>query len=193
MMSNFVPQIPSWFQTRKVAQVAAFFALKNGGKINVLRLTKLIYLADRRHMRDFEFPITGDDFVSMPFGPVNSATYNYMNDKTRVRQNEWREFIGKREGKNVPLSRPTSIHDLDELSRAEINTLEETWKEFKDLEQFALAEWTHVHCPEWHDPSGSSIPIGFSSVYKYLGKENSAELAEQIEMERGLRAGLFSR
>ena len=41
-MGDYVPEIPDWFEPRKAAQVTAFFALKAGGKINILKATKLI-------------------------------------------------------------------------------------------------------------------------------------------------------
>ena len=38
------------YDVKKAAQVAAFFAIEAGGKINILKLTKLMYLADRDHL-----------------------------------------------------------------------------------------------------------------------------------------------
>jgi Protein of unknown function (DUF4065) len=62
-----------WFNVKKAAQVAAFFALKQGGQIHVLKLTKLVYLSDREFMDRYDIPITGDKLVSMDHGPVNSV------------------------------------------------------------------------------------------------------------------------
>ena len=45
------------YDVRKAAQVAAFFAIKAGGKINKLRLVKLIYLADRQFMIRYDEPM----------------------------------------------------------------------------------------------------------------------------------------
>jgi uncharacterized phage-associated protein len=67
---------PVWYNARKAAQVAAFFAKAQGGKINVLKLVKLIYLADRLALETFEHPILEDKFVSMDHGPVNSITFS---------------------------------------------------------------------------------------------------------------------
>lgn len=189
-MAGFVANIPEWFPTRKAAQVAAFFANEAGGSINVLRLAKLIYLADRLSMERRESVITGDNFVSMPFGPVNTYTYSYMNGQANGRTEQWAEFIAPRRNNDIPLSRKIQIDDLDELSRADINVLRDTWKEFKDIDRFELAEWTHRFCPEWRDPNGSSIPIDFATVFKRLNKAEPIELAEQIQAERSLRLGL---
>ncbi|MEE1655969.1 Panacea domain-containing protein [Microvirga sp. CF3062] len=185
-MVRFIVQIPEWFPTRKAAQVTAFFADKAGGEINVLRATKLVYLADRLSMDRRLHPITGDNFVSMPFGPVNTYTLRYMNGEAANRQEIWGEFIGERRDYEIPLAHPITLDDLDELSRSDLKILEETWETFKDIDKYDLAEWTHKFCPEWRNPHGSSIPIDFATVYKRLGKEDPIELAEEIQAERSL-------
>jgi uncharacterized phage-associated protein len=189
-MAGFVASIPTWFPTRKAAQVVAYFADKAGGAINVLRATKLVYLADRRSLEEREHLITGDNFVSMPFGPVNTYTYSYMQDQARDRRDEWSEFIGLRKDNDIPLSKPISVDDLDELSRADLRILKRTWDEFEHIDRFDLAEYTHKFCPEWRDPNGSSIPIDFATLFKRLEKPDPIELAEQIQAERSLVVGL---
>lgn len=190
-MGDYIPYIPDWFETRKAAQVTAFFAMKAGGTINILRVTKLVYLADRLSMEKREHPITGDNFVSMPFGPVNTYTYSYMSGQARARTHEWSEFIGSERWHNLPLAKHLEIDDLDELSRADLKILDETWEAYKDIQdQFELADFTHQFCPEWRDPNGSSVPIDFATVYKRLNKDDPIELAEQIQAERALAASL---
>ncbi|WP_426032870.1 Panacea domain-containing protein [Caulobacter sp. DWP3-1-3b2] len=185
----FIARIPKWFSARRAAQVTAFFADKEGGSINVLRATKLIYLSDRASMAEREYPVTGDNFVAMPFGPVNTYTYSLMNGEAEPPQTHiWAEFIGPRANYRVPLARPITIDDLDELSRSDIRILEATWNAFKDIEKYELAEWTHRFCPEWRDPAGSSVPIDFATVFKRLDKAEPIELAEQLQAERVLVA-----
>ena len=189
---SYVPQIPEWFNPRKAAQVTAFFALKNGGKINILKAAKLIYLADRNSMLAREYPITGDNFVSMPFGPVNTYTYSYMNGAAPNRQEMWAEFIGPRWGNDLPLSQKIEVAQLDELSRSDLKIINDTWDKFKDIDRFELAEWTHKFCPEWRDPGRSSIPIDFATVFKHLDKKDPIALAEELQAERILSLNLSS-
>lgn len=184
---GFVPSIPSWFDVRKAAQVVAYFALRAGGTINILRVTKLVYLADRRSMETRDHPITGDNFVSMPFGPVASFTYSYMKGQAPTKVDAWSEFVGPERHHVLPLARPLNIDDLDELSKKDLSILSETWDDFSDIrDQFELADWTHKFCPEWRNPNGSSIPIDFATVFKHLGKDNPVDLAEEIQAERSL-------
>ena len=175
---------PAWYNARKAAQVAAFFAKAEGGKINVLKLVKLIYLADRTALDCFEAPILHDKFVSMDHGPVNSITLNYINGLSEDRS-DWSDFIADREDHFIGLSKPSiSIHELDELSAAEIKVLELVWQRFGKMTQFELRDYTHKNCPEWEDPDGSYEPIPVERVFKFLGKTDSGALASKLESER---------
>jgi uncharacterized phage-associated protein len=179
-----------WFNVRKAAQVCAFFALKDHGQINVLKLAKLIYLADRSFMAKYDCTMLNDKLVSMPHGPVNSMTLNHINGM--IVDEVWEKFIADRERHMLALSNPKmSVNDLDELSAAEIQTLEETWKAFGHFQPFELRDYTHQHCPEWEDPHGSSSPIPYARLFKFLGKTEIAdELEEQVLSERQIAAHL---
>ncbi len=66
------------FSARTVAQMAAVFADKQGGMINILKLVKLLYLADRESLQKHGNPISFDRLVSMDHGPVLSRTLNLI-------------------------------------------------------------------------------------------------------------------
>lgn len=177
---------PAWYNARKAAQVAAFFAKAQGGRINVLKLVKLIYLADRLALETFESPILDDKFVSMDHGPVNSITLNYVNGLSDDRD-EWAEFVSDREAHFVGLTdSELKVHDLDELSTAEIKILTLIWDRHGKMSQFEVRDYTHQHCPEWEDPKGSSEPIPLERIFKFLGKRDSAELAAKVEADRDI-------
>ena len=178
-----------WFNVRKAAQIAAFFAREQGGAINVLKLTKLIYLSDRTHMDRYDFPISGDNFVSMDHGPINSITYNYINGMEEQRDG-WADFIGDRAGYEVGLVSPVSDEDLDQLSDAELDTLRHVWNSFGHMDRYEIRDWTHRNCPEWEDPHGSSAPITFERVLAFLNKSQAREIAEDILAHRVVRSVL---
>lgn len=181
---SFSPPIRPWFKARKAAQVAAFFVNENGGQINVLKLVKLIYLADRSFMEQFDCSLLNDQLVSMDHGPVNSLTLSYINGMSWG-SSGWDEFITDREKHNVGLVKAlTGDSDLDELSHAELRVLSETWAAFGHMSPFQIRDYTHDNCPEWEDPDGSSNPIPYERVFKFLGKENADELAHDIDAER---------
>lgn len=174
-----------WYNVRKAAQVAAFFSHAEGGNINVLKLVKLVYLADRLFMEKYDSPILQDRLVSMDHGPVNSITLDYINGYQS--DPRWDDFIVNRAGYQVGLARPElDIEDLDELSDAEIGVLKELWNLVGHMDQYQLRDYTHEHCLEWEDPEGTSIPIPHVRVFNFLGKKDSKELAEKVKSERML-------
>ena len=176
--------LPKGYNVRKAAQVAAFFAEKEGGDISVLKLVKLIYLADRESLDKYDYPLLFDQFVSMPHGPVNSITYNYISGCYESK--EWNDFIVDKADHVVALNKKISAKDLDELSDAEINVLEEVWKKFGAMDKYKIRDYTHDSCFEWEDPNGSSEPIPYERVFKNLRKDNVAMLSQAIEEERQL-------
>ena len=173
------------YSARKAAQVTAFFAIKEGGSINVLKLAKLLYLSDREHLSRYDFPILFDTFVSMPHGPVTSLTLNYV--KGFVEDAGWNEFITDLAGYCVGVAvEGLSLDDLDELSNAEADTLEDVWTRFGKMDRYAIRDWTHDNCDEWEDPHGSSTPIPYVRVLKFLKRRNPAATEEEIENMRSL-------
>lgn len=178
------------YKTRKAAQVAAFFALKQGGSINVLKLAKLLYLGDREHLSRYDLPILFDSFVSMDHGPVTSTTLDYVNGYQEDRAN-WDTFVADRAGYDVGIaSNNLTVDDLDELSDAEIDTMQAVWSEFGGMDRYTVRDWTHKNCGEWEDPRGSSAPIPYERVLKFLGKDHSGEIAQEIETVRSLDKAL---
>ncbi len=183
--------MPVWFNSRKAAQVVAFFAREQGGEINVLKLTKLVYIADRKNMEEYDFPICGDKLVSMDNGPVNSMTLNYINGLV-INKDGWDEFVTDRAGHFVGLAKHIADDDLDELSPAELKTLHAVWTDFGHMDQWELRDWTHDNCPEWEDPDGSSAAIPYERVFKFLKKPNADELDARVHEDRKLRVALLA-
>jgi uncharacterized phage-associated protein len=179
-----------WFKTRKAAQIAAFFARKEGGSINLLKLVKLIYLANRRAMERYDYPLFDDYLYSMDHGPVNSTVYDYING-ARQDAEDWEEFVTSRSGHNVGLRPKARTNSgIDELSDADLGVLNKIWDRFGEMDQWELVKYTHRNCPEWENPHGTSVSIPYERVFKMLGKKHSIELAEQIEKQRGIEVAL---
>jgi uncharacterized phage-associated protein len=167
----------SGYNARKAGQVAAFFAMNEGHPINVVKLIKLIYLADRAFMNSYDEPMLMDRFVSMRHGPVNSRTYECLNEGAEG----WDEFIADRENHTVWLTNAAVTEDdLDELSEADLDTLKDTWKALGHFNQWELVKYTHDNCPEWEDPEGSSSPIPYARIFKFLGKARPYDLEKEV-------------
>jgi uncharacterized phage-associated protein len=173
------------YNPRKAGQVAAFFAMSEGGLINVVKLVKLIFLADRAFMGKYDEPMLMDRFVSMRLGPVDSRTYECVNQG----EQGWDEFISDRADHKVGLaSNAVTIESLDELSEADTEVLGEIWKQFGHLDQWQLVKYTHDNCPEWEDPGESSSPIPYARIFKFLGKARPNELEKNVNESKRIAA-----
>ena len=168
------------FNVRKAAQVVSYLANKNSNsRINILKVIKLVYLADRESILQTGFPIIDDDRVSMPHGPVNSMTLRFV--KGELEDGSWSALI-KRYGRYEILANTSeSTVDCDELSESEIGCLDKVWETFGHMDRYALRDWTHDprNVPEWTNPNGSSLPIPLRSIFEHLNCEN-ADIQSQL-------------
>lgn len=177
------------FTPEKSAQIAAYFAHREGGAINIMKLVKLMYLADRESLKRYGAPISFDRMVSLDNGPVLSQTLNLINgDVSRDAAAVWEGWISDRSNHRVRLQREFAIEKLDQLSDADVEVLESVWREFGYMDQWDLSAYTHKNCPEWKDPDGSSLPINEADVLQAVGmpKEDAEILAARLKAERDL-------
>ena len=161
------------FNEKKAAQAAAYLLYRSGGTLNVLKLMKLLYLAERRSFQKFGEPMVGDSLVSMPHGPVLSRTYNLMNGELPSAEGGWESWITDRAEHDLALRDPQALRspeqDLLELSDSDLDVLGETWEAFGRMTGWQLREYTHENCPEWRDPEGSMIPMRPEEFFAALG------------------------
>jgi len=188
---------PTLFDEKRTAQAAAFFLHKAGGRLPLLKLMKLLYLAERESLRVYGEPISGDHLVSMPQGPVLSKTLDMMNGWGGQTQGGWNEWIEDRSGYELALRDPSMIRtpqqDLLALSDGDLEVLEVVWTRFGHMGAFALVEYTHSSaCPEWEDPQGSSYPIPIERVLHAVGYREPSIRAvqEHLHEQANLRAVL---
>lgn len=177
------------FNERKVAQMAAYLLKRRGGTMSHLKLIKLLYLADREALNCYGASISGDSFFSLPNGPILSRTLNLMAGVVESETQGWETWISDRAEHQVSLRQDFDFGDLDYLSPADIDILDNIWQRFGSMSRWQLVDYTHGgNCPEWENPNGSSAPISPYKIFSALGKsqEDSAALASEIEAERSI-------
>lgn len=140
--------MPFTFSHRKATQALNFFARSAGGSLNKLKALKLVFFADRYHLRRYGRPVIGDEYLAMNYGPVPSGTKDVA---------EMSEFLGEGEASYAqaflrPVDRYTfsSAQPPEEpvFSPSDREALAWAWAKFGGLDGFALAELTHAY-PEW--------------------------------------------
>jgi uncharacterized phage-associated protein len=174
----------------KAAQATAFFALKAGGAINVLKLSKLLYLAEREAMARYDSPMFFDNLFSMPDGPVVSVTLNLINGE--LENPKWSRFVTVRSGYDIRAAAGVNFDSLVDLSKADIDILTSLWDQFGSFDRYALRDWTHKkeNIPEWEDPDGSSYLISHEKVFRNLGKTDPKALVEDVTEYRDMKRRL---
>jgi hypothetical protein len=176
---------------KKLAQMAAYLAHKVGDeRINYMRLMKLMYLADRESLEHFGEPISQDEMYSLDLGLILSDTYDTVKSKTAINNDSaWSEYFSPRRGEwdyFLGVKKPSIDDDeLDCLSRADIEMLNNAFAKFGHLKEYELSDYMHEHCDEWEDPNGSRIPVDRESLLRILGlpPEEAAERAADISTE----------
>ena len=181
------------FNERKVAQAAAYLLNLRGGCMSHLKLMKLMYLADRLAYDRYGRPLSGDRAVSMPHGPVLSKTLNLMDGDEESAPGGWTTWISAKENNELSLVREVHPGDLDQLSQADVQILDQVFTEFGRMKRWEIRDFSHS-LPEWHDPNGSMLPIATEDIFTALGKtaEEIAGFMDRLEDDRNLDALLAS-
>lgn len=162
------------FHPEKTVEAAAAFLKLHGKPMKYLGLLKMLYIADRLALKRMEQPITGDQYVSMDYGPVLSGVYDLI--KGNQVENAlplWERFISRHDKYSISLLRDPGD---GELCEEEEEIILHVYQSFGHLDPFEVAEWTH-DLPEWENPYGSAIPISVENVLRKLGKSDQ-EISE---------------
>ncbi|RLJ18062.1 hypothetical protein DJ030_12675 [bacterium endosymbiont of Escarpia laminata] len=166
------------FNESKTTQLAAYFLQKSKGEMFLLKLMKLLYIADRESFRRYGHPISYDNFVSMDHGPVLSRTYSLMNGMVLDTSGEWNSMISPRNGHKISIVDESEV-SFDELSDAEMEIADAVFVEYGHIPRFRLAEITHSFS-EWKNPDSSSLRISYMDILKALGYKDG-EIQQSIQ------------
>ncbi len=183
------------FDYRKAVQCLNYLAEKGGGSINKMKAIKLLWLADRLHLRLYGRPVLTGHYVAMKFGPVQSGVKDLAEDNLEFLAQEEstyrNEYLGL-QGHNVHSKKSP---DCNVFSESENDVLNSIYKNFGLLDQFALAKLSHRY-PEWdkfreqlEQGEGSRFSMDFVDFFGNPndGKDDFFALdLEQLELSRGI-------
>ena len=177
------------FDFKKATQALNYLAKKFGGNINKMQAIKLIYFADRYHLRKYGRPVTNDEFVAMGYGPVGSKTKDIAENTPFLDKIEIE--YSKRYIKNQGQYNIQSINevDMDVFSGSDTEALDFAINNLGKFDQFDLAEISHAY-PEWkkfekelESKRGSAFSMNYEDFFKdaepgdrYLSKLDGKDL-----------------
>ena len=166
-------------KTEILVQALYYLAAKNKGVMNKLTALKLIFFADRYHLRKYARTITRDNYFAMVHGPVSSTVYNILKVVLQKRTKKCDEIIHSylkptddcyyfgitRLGKNI-----------DCLSETDIESLDFAFNTFFSENVWEIVGLTHKY-PEWkkfkeifdQQTSIKSVPMWLEDFFEDSG------------------------
>lgn len=179
------------FNITKAIEATSRFLELSGSELGIGQLGKRLYLADRRSLKLYRYPIVGDRYTSMKYGPMVSTVYDLTKAPTQRKdwvidaswQQRWdRHFT--REGRVVRLREavaPAALSRADLDIIAEINEWIRPFDDPKRWEE--LSKRLHDMLPEWEDPGESSKAIRVETLLDAL-QLSPAEKADVLEQSQ---------
>ncbi|MDR0810620.1 MAG: DUF4065 domain-containing protein [Gemmobacter sp.] len=140
-------QIANWFVLR---------ARKDGRKLSIMQLLKLVYIAHGWHLEMRKSPLFNNRIEAWQYGPVIPDVYSAF----------------RRQGINVDTA--TQAVPAIDMAPADNGLMEDVWNIYGKLPAFRLSELTHVPGGPWDiatQTGGHYAPIPNASIqqhYEYL-------------------------
>jgi uncharacterized phage-associated protein len=138
---------------RKSTQALNYFArLSASGspraEINKMKALKLLFFADRFHLRKYGRTVSNCAYFAMARGPVASEAKNVAEESSRLPSSSRaysRRYVRRKDAYSYSSAAKV---DTAVLSRTDMEALDFAWKTFGHYTEFELVEITH-HYPEW--------------------------------------------
>lgn len=122
----------------------------NENGINKMAILKLLFFAERYHLRKYGRMITNDTFYAMKHGPVASGARNILFFDDIDTDNKYTKEILEEKDKYTFVSKfKLKDEDYDYLSETDKEALDFAIEKFGHLKEWDLVEETHKY-PEWN-------------------------------------------
>ena len=174
-----------YFNFNKTLQATALLLKKAGGALSRIALLKLLYLSDRQFLLEYGCTITGDVMYAMKYGPVLDITYNLLKGKDS-QSVLWRKYIQTQTESKEKTAFLILDRGTGDLSKAELDTIEDVFNQYGAQPRFDLVEFTHSF-PEWkrYYKEDTSTRISPDEILRINNREDLIEtLKENIAIAR---------
>jgi uncharacterized phage-associated protein len=154
--------------------------------MSYMRVLKLLYIADREALGETGRPITGGPAVAMERGPVLEEVYSLIRGQ-HPDMPLWDRYFRKDRYSLAMTEDP----DVRQLSKYEIQKLQQVAEKYAELDEWDLSAITHGF-PEWrkNDPGQSSRRIPLEDMVQAVVEEGEDakkivdEACERTRIER---------
>lgn len=142
-------------------KAVTLYILKKCSATDYIHLFKILYFAEKEHYAEYGKHITKDTFIAMEYGPVPSFLYNALKLVTNQEQANADNPLWIIANAVTPGSAELYYYfaaaeepDMDELSKAEIASLDKSIAAHKDMSPWDLSEKSHDEA--WHEAWGAA-------------------------------------
>jgi len=149
-------------------------------------LFKILYFASQKHLVKYGNALI-TDFYAFQYGPVPSELSNYLNENNNAIMSA---IIADEEARYI-LS-PIEMPDMEELSKADVECLNESIKENSGLEFFELTDKSHslAWSNAWNNHTGKRG--GRMNIIDIAAEAGADEktieyIQEELELEAALK------
>lgn len=184
----------------KNIQIINYFARKENGKIDYLKLMKLVYFTDKYMLFRYGRMLSNNRYMAFKNGPAPSeikdiakgVVYNEIDENIFPASKRYTEkYLKKASSEKYGIE---SIKEVNEglFSRAEIEAMDTVYEEFGDKGKFTLCRITH-YFPEWekHGVDGKrtfAAPMKIRDFFSLSGKPEFdtffSTSSEDIELKK---------
>jgi len=134
---------------QKATQALNFFARQEGGEINRMKALKLIFFADRYHLRKYGRFVVGAHYYAMKNGPVGSEVKQVAELDAEWLDAETQRYAKAFLRKKSPyIFQSLAAPDERVFSKSDLEALNFACEKFGKMGEFKLSEITHSY-PEW--------------------------------------------
>lgn len=155
------------YRSEKAAQVSANFLRLAAGRMDKLKLIKLLYLFERESAARRGRLALFDEYYSLKHGPVCSSSLNALNGN--LDEAIWSKYISRHGKKDVYLNKNVSRDHFDQISRSDQHLIEGIWERFSWMTASQIRNWTHENCPEYTEVEEGRIPIKVEMIAEAVG------------------------
>jgi uncharacterized phage-associated protein len=166
---------------RDKALEAIIYVAQHLNSSSLHSVSKILYLADKRHLQHFGRLICGDRYIAMEYGPVPSAVYGMMKvaDGRESIDADWDDLIKEalviRGGRYV---KPRRKVNASLLAQSEIDCIQQTIKKYGGKTFGQLTDITHDDA--WKS-AGENQTISLEAIARTL--PNSSDLLAYLRAQ----------
>jgi uncharacterized phage-associated protein len=186
MRETSIMPIGFQFDMDKTREAIAFLVSASEGGLDVYKVCKLLFLADKHHLVRYGRPITGDWYFALPHGPAPSRSLRLLQILIEDPENAPalasilsidRSFVNPRFS-----AKPMAF---DNLSQSDVEALTETLKRFSAKEFSELRAMTHetkAYQNAWgRRGTANSAKMAFEDFFEEDSDAIAGVLEEAIE------------